>query len=318
MAGQPGVYAVNGSGHARRLSLLVVTFNRPDELLDLLESVAGQQHASELLEEILVLDNGTTADYGRVWSFVDHHPELKIEVIRSERNLGAGPGKRILMGRARSDVFLVVDDDVVFGSAKDLLSLASIFEKELFGDAAIVQPRVVHHETKALQRSAFPHKRRQPDADGEPFLTSFFAGAAHVIRKKALDEVGPYRDDFFYAMEEYDLGYRVIGAGYAIGYDPSITIEHKESPEGRLADHAKLRMQWVNKARVAWRYLPLRYFLTTAVLWSFEYVRQVKGHPRDYFHSWFDVFRIPFTERRTLLSRPSLAYLKSVDARLWY
>jgi GT2 family glycosyltransferase len=303
-----------------RLSLLIVTFNRPDELLDLLENVAGQQRASELLAETLILDNGTTADYSKVWDFANRHDELRIQVIRSERNLGAAPGKRLLMERASSDLLLIVDDDMVFSSANDLESLAAVFEKEPFqkANAAIVQARVVYHDTKALQRSAFPHKRRQPDADSEPFLTSFFAGGAHVIKREALDKVGLYPDDFFYGMEEYDLGYRVIGAGYSIGYDPSITVEHKESQQGRLADHAKLRLQWVNKTRVAWRYLPLQYFLTTAVLWSFEYVRQVRGHPKDYFGGWRDVLRIPFTEKRTVLGAPSLAYLESVDARLWY
>lgn len=303
-----------------RLSLLIVTFNRPDDLLDLLESVARQEGVSELLEETLILDNGTTADYSRVWDYTQRHEQLKVEVIRSERNLGAGAGKRLLMGRARSDLLLMVDDDMVLCSTNDLRSLATAFEQEPFraANAAIVQARVAYHETKALQRSAFPHKRRQPDADSEPFLTSFFAGGAHIIKKEALDKVGPYPDDFFYAMEEYDLGYRVIGAGYAIGYEPRVTVEHKESPEGRLADHAKLRLQWVNKSRVAWRYLPLRYFLTTAVLWSFEYLRQVRGHPRDYLGGWLDVLRIPFTEKRSVIGERSLAYLKSVDARLWY
>ena len=303
---------------SHRLSLLVVTFNRPDELLDLLESVATQDHAPELLEEILILDNGSTTDYSRVWNFVDEHEELKIEVIRSEQNVGAAPGKRLLMERASGDLVLIVDDDIVFTSAKDLGSLAFVFEKELFRNAAIVQARVVYHETKALQRSAFPHKKLQTDIGDEPFLTSFFAGGAHVIKREALDKVGLYPDDFFYGMEEYDLGYRVIGAGYTIGYDPSVTVEHKESAHGRLADHSKLRLQWVNKARVAWRYLPLRYFVTTAMLWSFEYLRQVRGHPTDYFGGWLDIVRIPFTEKRSRLGQSSLAYLKSVDARLWY
>ena len=48
-------------------------------------------------------------------------------------------------------------------------------------------------------------------------------------------------------MEEYDLSYRVIAAGFSIGYEPGVTIEHKESRHGRLVDHAKLRRQWTNK-----------------------------------------------------------------------
>jgi GT2 family glycosyltransferase len=119
-------------------------------------------------------------------------------------------------------------------------------------------------------------------------------------------------------MEEYDLGYRMIDAGYSIGYDPTVTIEHKESREGRLTDDKKLRQQWVNKSVVAWRYLPLRYFVTTALMWSLEYIRRVRGHPAGYLGAWRDVLRIPFVERRKPIGPDALAYLRTVGARLWY
>ena len=119
-------------------------------------------------------------------------------------------------------------------------------------------------------------------------------------------------------MEEYDLSYRMIAAGYAIGYNPGVTIMHNESPHGRLADHARVRRQWVNKTRVAWRYLPLRYFATTGLMWSFEYIRRVRGHPVTFLHAWLDILQIPFVEPRTRLDERGLAYLRSVGARLWY
>jgi GT2 family glycosyltransferase len=119
-------------------------------------------------------------------------------------------------------------------------------------------------------------------------------------------------------MEEYDLAYRMVDAGYAIGYDPTVTIEHKESGHGRLVHHAKLRRQWTNKTVVAWRYLPRRYAATTALMWSVEYMRRVRGHPADYLRAWLSVLRIPFTVRRTPLSPSAREYLESVGARLWY
>ena len=97
-----------------------------------------------------------------------------------------------------------------------------------------------------------------------------------------------------------------------------MTIEHKESRDGRVPDDAKLRLQWVNKSAIAWRYLPLRYFVTTALMWSLEYVRRVRGHPRSYLRAWADVLRIPFDESRRPIGPQALAYLRRVDARLWY
>jgi GT2 family glycosyltransferase len=303
-----------------KLSVLVVTFNRPLELFDLLQSVAQQEGAAEVLEEMLILDNGTSVDYAQCWEFVRRHPELPIRVLRSDTNVGAAAGKNLLMREARCDVFLSLDDDVVFSTPRDVASLASVLEKDVFREAkaGIVQLRVVYHDTKEPQRSAYPHKRREPKAADTEFLTSFFAGCATLMRKEALDLADLYPEEFAIYMEEYDLGYRVIDAGYSIGYDPSVTIEHKESRHGRLPDDAKLRRQWVNKSVIAWRYLPRRYFVTTALMWSLEYVRRVRGHPGGYLRGWSEVLRIPFVQRRKPIGPEALAYLRRVDARLWY
>jgi GT2 family glycosyltransferase len=302
------------------LSVLVVTFNRPLDLLDLLKSIASQEGAAEVLEEVLVLDNGTSADYRECWDFVGRHPELPIRVLRSDENIGAAAGKNVLVREARCDALLFLDDDVVFSTPRDLVSLASVLEKDFFHDAkaGIVQVRVVYHDTKEPQRSAYPHKRREPTAEDTEFLTSFFAGGATLMRKEALDRAGLYPEGSIYAMEEYDLGYRMIDAGFSIGYDPSVTIEHKESKGGRVPNDAKLRLQWVNKSTIAWRYLPFRYFVTTALMWSLEYVRRVRGHPAGYWRAWRDVTRIPFVERRSPIGPEALAYLRRVEARLWY
>lgn len=303
-----------------KLSVLVVTFNRPDDLLDLLRSFAQQEGATEVVEEMLILDNGTSVDYTQCWDFVSQHPELPIRVLRSDENIGAAAGKNVLMREARSDTFLFLDDDVVFSTPRDLASAASVFEKDFFRAAktGIVQLRVVYHDSKQPQKSAYPHKRRAPSATDSEFLTVFIAGGATLMRKAALDVAGFYPEGSLYAMEEYDLGYRVIDAGYSIGYDPSVTIEHKESSAGRVPSDAKLKLQWVNKSAIAWRYLPRRYFVTTAVMWSLEYVRRVRGHPGSYLRAWRDVLRIPFVERRKPIGPDALAYLRKVDARLWY
>jgi GT2 family glycosyltransferase len=303
-----------------KLSVLVVTFNRPADLLDLFQSVAQQEGATEVLEEMLILDNGTSVDYARCWDFVERRPELPIRVLRSDENIGAAAGKNLLMREARCDAFLFLDDDVVFSTSRDLASLASVLEKDFFREAkaGIVQLRVVYHDTKEPQRSAYPHKRREAATADTEFLTGFFAGCATLMRKEALDLVGLYPEEFGIYMEEYDLGYRVIDAGYSIGYDPSVTIEHKESRHGRLPDDAKLRLQWVNKSVIAWRYLPLRYFVTTALMWNLEYIRRVRGHPAGYLRAWRDVLRIPFVERRRPIGPDALAYLRTVGARLWY
>ena len=77
-------------------------------------------------------------------------------------------------------------------------------------------------------------------------------------------------------------------------------------------------MMWLNKCRVARRYLPAAYFWSTAVLWYLQYGRLTGFDAKGYAEGWKAVFRIAKSERRTPLKRETLRYLKSLQARLWY
>ncbi len=173
-------------------------------------------------------------------------------------------------------------------------------------------------KTNKCRSLAFPHKKYEQYASQTRFLTAYFAGGAHIIRREVFDKIGLYPTDFHYGMEEYELSYRMLNAGYTIGYDSSVTVAHKESPLGRPPGYKKLQMQWINKSKVAYRYLPFKYFVTTALAWSVQYLKLSKGHFGTFFASWLQIIKIPFTEKRTTVSKATLAYLHKVQARLKY
>jgi hypothetical protein len=75
---------------------------------------------------------------------------------------------------------------------------------------------------------------------------------------------------------------------------------------------------WVNKSRVAWKYLPVLYFATTAAAWSFFFLRQSRFDLAGWWKGWGQVFRIPFNQSRQRVKSTTLTYLKQVKARLWY
>ena len=119
-------------------------------------------------------------------------------------------------------------------------------------------------------------------------------------------------------MEEYDLSYRVINNGFSIVYSDKIIMLHKESPLGRPPKADKLRMMWVNKSKVAWRYLPKIYFYTTSFMWSLQYLKITKFDFKGYFKGWKEIFQMKKTEARRTITHSTLIYLKSLKARLWY
>ncbi|HEX7846177.1 MAG TPA: glycosyltransferase [Chitinophagaceae bacterium] len=304
---------------AETISLLIITYNRPDDLLDLLKSLRMQKDVSAL-KEVLVLNNASTASYKVVEDYISQNPDLKINYIVSSENLGVSRGRNKLMAIAAGDHLLVLDDDIIFQQPGDLQKMAAAFDKPFFKDAntGVITFRVIYYETKELQKTALPHKQFEEYKDKEVFLTSYFTGCCHFIRKEVLNKTGLYPEDFFYGMEEYDLSYRIIKAGYSLGYDNMVTVEHKESPKGRQPNHLKLASQWVNKSKVAYRYLPFIYYITTMTGWSLEYTRKAKGHWGTFFHCWGKTLKIPFTEKKNFIGKNAMSYLKKVKARLWY
>ena len=305
---------------SNHISILIITYNRPADLVELLESLLNQESIGEILEEILILNNASSESYTPVTDFAAANPQLKIQYIWSDENTGVAKGRNWLTKIAKGDILLNIDDDMIFTGPSDLVKLSGLFEEPFFKNAntGIITFRVIYYENKEVQVTAFPHKQYDQYKSKPRFLTAYFAGGAHIIKREVFDKTGLYPTDFHYGMEEYELSYRALNAGYTIGYDNGVTVAHKESPLGRPPGYKKLQMQWINKSKVAYRYLPFKYFITTAVGWSIQYLKLSKGHLRTFFASWLQIIKIPFTEKRNTVSKATLAYLREVQARLKY
>ncbi len=303
-----------------RISIQIITYNRPADLLELLINLSKQNRIDEVLEEILILNNASTESYDTVISYVNAHPEIKARYIWSDVNLGVAKGRNKLTQVAKGKLLLNIDDDMVFTDNDDIAKLAALFDEPFFKEAntGIITFRVIYYENNEVQITAFPHKMYDKYKSKSRFLTAYFAGGAHIMKAEVMQKTGPYPTDFHYGMEEYDLAYRMLDVGYTIGYDNSVTVAHKESALGRPPNYRKLQMQWINKSKVAWRYLPFKYFVTTSVSWAFQYLRISKGHLGTFFASWWEIVKIPFTEKRHTVSKSTLEYLRKVEARLKY
>ncbi len=294
----------------------MITYNRPADMLALLCNISKLEEKDRLLHEVIVVNNNSTEDYSAVESFVKENPQLPIQYIFSNENLGVAKGRNFAITHAQADVLVMLDDDAELENTNALVAIEKTFAEN--PDIAIASFKVKYYSTLAMQVNAFPHKKFSEKQHLHFFETYYFAGGAHAIKKKAMEAVGGYPTDFFYGMEEYDLSYKLLDQGYKIIYTDSIVMLHKESPEGRPAHKEKMKMLWLNKSKVAWRYLPISYFISTAAMWSFEYLRKSKFDFWGFLNGWRYVFQSIMKETRKPLKQSTLAYLKTVDARLWY
>lgn len=300
-------------------SIVIITYNRPRDLLALLQNLVRCCADSSLLKEIVVVNNASTEDYSEVEGFLQAEESVHICYHRANSNLGVARGRNLAVTMCSSECLVMLDDDCEMESVGFLEHLRDAFNSNLGGrPIGIISFYVKYFSTLEPQVNAFPHKDYSGRQHLESFETYYFAGGAHAIRRDLFLSVGGYPEDFFYGMEEYDLSYRVIKEGFCIQFLRGVVMLHKESPEGRKPRREVLLMMWRNKSVVAWKYLPITYFVSTVVLWSLYYLRGSRGDLRGFVQQFFQLSRIPLDVSRNPLRTDDMKYLRQCRARLFF
>ncbi|MBR2866277.1 MAG: glycosyltransferase family 2 protein [Alistipes sp.] len=93
-----------------RISLVIATYNRAEQLMTTLVSVAAQSLAPEAWECVVVDNNSTDATRERVAAFGACHPELHIRYI-FEREQGLSAARNAGIAASQGDIIAFVDDD---------------------------------------------------------------------------------------------------------------------------------------------------------------------------------------------------------------
>jgi GT2 family glycosyltransferase len=226
------------------VSVVVVTYNALPWLEQALESVRGH--------ETVVVDHESTD--GTVELVQKHFPEVNL-VREENRGLAYGwnTGVRATTGRY---VLLLNSDAWMDDGAVDALAAFA----ETHPEAAVVGPRL-RYPDGSLQRSVrgFPTLWRLATeffylrklAPGTQALNAFYAGgfdhegmreaevlmgAVWLVRRAAIDDVGPADDSFFLFSEETDWAYRFRAAGWKLLFFPGAGATHvyAASHRGRL------------------------------------------------------------------------------------
>ena len=299
-----------------KIAIIIITYNRPADMLALAMNIEKLSSKKELLEEIIIVNNNSTESYDAVKSFIQENPSTPFKLIESKENLGVSRGRNFAIEQSKAPILVLIDDDAEF---QDTDALKRINEAVIENPhAGILAMKILYFQNSQFQLNAFPHKSFEKRKHLQSFETYYFAGCGNIIVKEAFDIAGPFPTDFFYGMEEYDLSYRILDAGYTIKYIADIVLLHKESPEGRQTKSDKLRGMWVNKTKVAWRYLPMPCYFTTAIMWSMFFLLNSKFDLIGFINGWLAIVTIPFKEKRNKVSKLSQEYLNKVEARILY
>jgi len=301
----------------KRIGFVIITYNRPEDMLALMQNICQLNEKETLLEEVIIVNNHSTSNYTLIEEFVKENKHIPFKYIVSNENLGVAKGRNFAIKQSKAPIIIMLDDDAELEGKDALIHIDELYSRQ-GASLAIVSFKVIYYSTRQMQQNAFPHKQFDKKKDLHSFETYYYAGGAHAISRDAIEKANFYPEDFFYGMEEYDLSYRLLDCGFKIIYSDSIVMLHKESPLGRQPTKQKLKMLWLNKSKVAWRYLPSIYFVTTFSLWSIEYLKKSKFDIIGFVLGWSSIFSIPYKEKRKRIKAKTLQHLIELEARLYY
>ena len=218
----------------RDVSVVVVTHNGLPWLEPCLESVRG--------EEVIVVDNASTD--ATVAVVRERFPEVQLV---EQGNRGLAAGWNVGMEQATGRYFLILNADawLTDGALSALVAFA-----DAHPEAAVVGPRLLNPDG-TLQRSVrgFPTLWRLATeylflrklAPRSRLLNGFYAGgfehdavreaeflmgACLLVRREAVEQVGPLDESFFLFSEETDWCYRFVAAGWKVLFFPGAECVH--------------------------------------------------------------------------------------------
>jgi GT2 family glycosyltransferase len=294
------------------ISVVIVTRNRREEVLALLEDLSGRAGAAD---DITVVDNGS-AD-GTPAAIRDRFPAVR--VIANERNRGAPAARGAGAAAARGDILVFLDDDTRVEDAGFFERVRRAFTEE--PEAGIIAFRLLDPATRRSRSFEIPCRRKE--RAGERFETTYFIAAGCAMRREVHDAVGGMDPSLVYGFEELDFSYRAVGRGVRIYYRPEIAVLHGLSRAARPS-WRRLFYFYRNKIRISPRYLPWRMVVAQTCAWSAYFLVEAlrTGRPDVFVAALFaGLAGLPDSLRRRRkerLTNTALARLRALDGRLYY
>ncbi len=248
-----------------RVSVIVVTRNRVEVLLQCLHSVFAQDYDNI---EVIVVDNNSADN--TVEMVKAKFPAAL--VLCQNQNMGAIHGRNIGVAKATGELCVFVDDDAIFIDNVAFKRVAQYFLAD--SQICCVSMRIVDCNN-IIARKFIPRRDRKEiieDRFGAMFVTT-----GCMMRRSAFLEVGGFWEDLTpYFGGEPEISYRLLDKGYKILHTPYVTVKHFEVPIER--DPSRRIYQGTrNTPWIALRNLPWYSVIGLTILtWGYFFLVAVK------------------------------------------
>jgi N-acetylglucosaminyl-diphospho-decaprenol L-rhamnosyltransferase len=304
----------HGDAPARTgVSVVLVSFRTPTLLVACLQEL--RREAS--VREVIVVDNASGDESADVVERA--FPEVRL--IRNPVNIGFAQAVNQALGLCEGQYILLLNPDVVLEETALSQLVALLASDPAIGAAGPAirhitgrlrvlsggrQPTLWRMFTHATLLSRF--SRRVPLLEGLNLLSGihddrprdveWLTGACLMLRRDALDSVGPLSERWFMYAEDLELCHRLDGAGWRLVHLPSAQIVHHmaastdtataTSTAWAVALHDYYRRDISNGpiARMAWRLVFAAQLLSRSLYYRLRARRARMSSDRERTNSW--------------------------------
>jgi hypothetical protein len=205
--------------------------------------------------EVIVIDNASKDDEAS--EIERKFPYTR--VIRSTKNLGYAGGNNLGIKTSKGKYIFIINNDTVFKN----FNVQSLIDRlDSSPQNGIVCPKIrfawgtnpiqfagytpLSKLTVRNQAIGFGEEDKGQYEEAHP--TPYAHGAAMLVKREAIENVGLMPECYFLYYEELDWSMMFAQAGYQIWYDPECTIYHKESQA--TGQNSPLRTYYITRNRL--------------------------------------------------------------------
>lgn len=232
------------------LSIITVNFNGLKDTCALIDSIPFNEDM-----EAIVVDNGSIENEASILQ--DRYPQIR--TIRSEQNLGFAGGNNLGIKAAKGKYLYLINNDTIFKEFNPHILIQRLESSYKIG---MVCPKIRFAWEKnpiqfagytplspfTIRNKAIGFGKEDKEQYNIPHQTPYAHGAAMMLKREVIDNVGLMPECYFLYYEELDWSMMITRAGYEIWYEPASTIYHKESQS--TGQNSPLRTYYITRNRL--------------------------------------------------------------------
>lgn len=232
------------------VSIITINYNGLEDTCALIETIPFNENM-----EVIVVDNASKKQEAE--TIAQRYPQVK--VIKSKSNLGFAGGNNLGIQVAQGKYLFLINNDTAF---KVFNIQALIDRMESSPKIGIVCPKIRFAwdnnpiqfagysklSTITVRNYAIGFNEEDHGQFDTAHPTPYAHGAAMLIRREAINQVGLMPDCYFLYYEELDWSMIFTRMGFQIWYEPKCTIYHKESQA--TGQNSPLRTYYLTRNRL--------------------------------------------------------------------